>query len=129
MPKLAKKRMATAAKPYLANTLRIAILAAGKKAKDIKAYDVQGMTTIADSFVICTATSEPQLKAIVSSIREGMKEIAVAPLRMEGALSGGWFLIDYGEIIVHVFREQPRDFYDLDGMWGDAPEIPLDLDE
>ncbi|MBI2431680.1 MAG: ribosome silencing factor [Candidatus Hydrogenedentes bacterium] len=113
-------------KDYLPNTRRIAALAADKKAANIKAYDVSGLTVIADAFVLCTATSEPQMKAIVNAVREGMKEIGVAPLSTEGAVSGGWVLMDYGQIIFHVFRQQARDFYDLDGMWADAQEIKLE---
>lgn len=114
-------------KDYLPNTHRIAAIASEKKAQDIRAFDVAGLTLIADAFVICTATSEPQMKATVNAVHEGMKEIGVAPLRVEGAFSGGWVLMDYGAIILHVFREQARTFYDLDGMWADAEEITLDL--
>ncbi|MBI5092008.1 MAG: ribosome silencing factor [Candidatus Hydrogenedentes bacterium] len=108
--------------------MEIAELAADHKAKDLKAYDVRGLTVIADTFVLCTATSEPQLKAIVGAVRDGMKEVGVPPLYVEGALSGGWMLMDYGDVILHVFREDARDFYDLDGLWADAPEIALGID-
>jgi len=111
----------------LAHVLRMAGLAADKKASEIKAYDVRGMTLIADAFVICTANSEPQLKAVYNSVREGMKEVGVAPYRSEGEYSSGWMLLDYSTVIFHIFREQARAFYDLDGMWADAPEIPLEL--
>lgn len=114
---------------YIANTIRIAELASDKKARDIKAYNVKGLTLIADAFVICTATSEPQMKAVAASVRQGMKDIGISPLNSEGSHKGGWVLIDFGDVIVHIFREEPREFYDLDGLWGDAPEIHLDLDE
>jgi len=110
---------------YVPNALRIAELAADKKAKNIKIYDVQGLTLIADAFVIVTATSEPQLKAIFNSIKDGMTEIGVKPLRAEGAFHGGWLLVDFGDVIAHIFREESRVFYDLDGMWGDAKVIPF----
>ncbi len=112
---------------YLPNTRRIAAIAADKKALNIRAYDVFGLTVIADAFVICSVTSEPQMKGVVNAVREGMKEIGVAPLRTEGAVNGGWILMDYGAIIFHVFRQQSREFYDLDGMWADAKEIALGL--
>ena len=112
----------------MANVLRMADLAADKKAGEIKAYDVRGMTLIADVLIICTATSEPQLKAIYAAVRDGMKEVGVAPYRNEGVFSGGWILLDFSTVIFHIFREQARAFYDLDGMWADAPEIPLELD-
>jgi ribosome-associated protein len=93
------------------------------------AYDVRGLTLMADSFFICTANSEPQLKALFNTIKEGMKEVGVAPLHTEGVFQGGWLLIDFSEVIVHIFREEAREFYDLDGMWADAKRIPLDVDD
>lgn len=106
----------------------MADLAADKKARDIKAYDVRGLTLIADAFVICTATSEPQVKAIYNAVREGMKAVGVAPFKGEGDFTSGWVLLDYSTILFHIFRAEARDFYDLDGMWADAPEIPLQLE-
>lgn len=114
---------------FLPNTLRIAGLAADHKAKSIRAYDVRGLTLIADSFVLCSASSDPQVKAIHSAVREGMKGIGVAPLRSEGAPGNGWLVLDYGDIIFHIFREEARAYYDLDGLWGDARIIDLDLDD
>lgn len=111
---------------FEANVLRLADLALEKKAKDVKAYRVAGLTLTADALVICTATSEPQVKAVVSSVKEGMKEIGVRPLHTEGGYQDGWLIIDFGDILFHVFREQAREFYDLDGLWADAPEIVVD---
>jgi ribosome-associated protein len=111
---------------FLPNTLRVAGLAADHKAKCIRAYDVRGLTLIADSFVLCSASSEPQVKAIHNAVREGMKEIGIAPLRSEGAPDNGWLVLDYGDIIFHIFREEARAYYDLDGLWGDARVIDLD---
>ena len=111
---------------FLPNALRIAELCSEKKAKEIKLYDVRGLTLVADAFVICTATSEPQLKAVYNSVKDGMEDIKVKALRTEGGFQGGWLLIDYGDIIVHIFREESRAFFDLDGMWADAKQIPFD---
>lgn len=111
----------------LPTILQIAELAIDRKAWDLKVYDVRGLTVIADAFVVCTATSEPHLKAIVAAVRDGMKEAGIPPLFIEGVMSGGWMLLDYGAVIFHVFREEARDFYDLDGLWGDAPEIDLEI--
>ena len=108
---------------------RIAALASDIKAINIKAIDVRGLTVIADVLVIVSAASEPQLKAIFNHVKDGMKEIGVASLRKEGAFDGGWCVLDYGDIIFHVFREESREFFDLDGLWADAPLIELDLDE
>lgn len=128
MATLLKTKTVADDESFVPNTLRMAELAADKKAKDIKAYDVRGLTLVADSFVMCTATSEPQLKAVYNAVKDGMKEIGVAPLRTEGTFAGGWLLMDYGDVIFHVFREAARQFYDLDGMWADAKEIALHLD-
>ena len=113
---------------FIPKTRKIAALAAEIKAIDIRAYDIRGLTLIADSFVICSASSEPQLKAIFNSVKEGMKEVGVAPLHSEGRARGGWLVIDYGNVIFHLFREEARTFYDLDGLWADAPPIKLELD-
>ncbi len=122
-------RQKSADDDFIPNTRRIASLADERHATNIRAYDVRGLTVIADSFVICSARSEPQLKAIITTVKEGMKEIGVKPLHLEGQYTSGWVLLDFGTIICHVFREESRTFYDLDGMWADAPAIPLDLDE
>jgi len=124
---LLKKKRAGTEPPVVANALRIATLAAEKKAKDIRAFNLEGLTLITDCFVLCTATSEPQMKAVCNSILEGMKKIGVSPLHIEGNHRSDWLLLDYGDIIVHVFREEAREFYDLEGLWGDAPEIALRL--
>jgi ribosome-associated protein len=113
---------------YLPNTLRIAELAFDVKALDIRAYQVRELTLIADAFVVCSAGSEAQSKAIVKSVRRGMKEIGVSPLHCEGEANMGWMVLDYGSIIVHIFREESRKFYDLDGLWADAPLLDLDFD-
>jgi len=126
LPRLVKKKKA-ADDSFLPNARRIGELADKIKAIDIKAYDVRGLTLVADAFVICSASSEPQLKAIANSVREGMKEIGVPPLHTEGTFHGGWMVLDYGDVIVHLFREEAREYYDLDGLWADAPEIELNL--
>jgi ribosome-associated protein len=113
---------------FLPHTRRIASLAAEHKAADIRAYDVRGITLIADSFVLCTANSEPQMKAIFNAVRTGMREAGLKPLHVEGAASDGWIVLDYGSVICHVFRQTAREYYDLDGLWGDAEEIALDLE-
>lgn len=113
---------------YLADTRRVAELAAQHKAMDIKAYDVHGLTLIADSFVVCSANSEPHMKAVANAVRDGMKEVGVRPLGTEGEASGAWLIVDFGYIIFHLFRAEARTFYDLDGLWGDAPEVDLQFD-
>lgn len=113
----------------MANTLKIGTLAWQRKAKNIKAYDVRGLTVVADVLVLCSASSEPQIKAIFNDVRDTMKKAGVPPVHTEGSSKSGWALIDYGDIVFHLFREEAREFYDLDGLWADAPLIDLGLDK
>jgi len=129
LPRLIKKRDGATRPEYLPNLLRIAAAAADHKAIDLRACDVRGLTLIADAFVLCSAASEPQMKAIYQAVRREMKEIGVRPLHTEGEPTGGWLVLDYGDVIFHVFREEAREFYDLDGLWGDAPLVDLGLDQ
>lgn len=126
---LKKKSQGEPDESYRANAIRAASLADEKLAKDIKAYDVAGLTSVTEAFVICSVENEPQMKAVMNNLREGMKEVGIKPLRIEGDYHGGWVLMDYNDVIVHIFREQARGFYDLDGVWADAPAIALDLEE
>jgi len=126
---LLKKKPNQDADGAIANAIRAAELAAEKKAEDIKAYDLRPLTVIADTFVICTANSAPQQKAILNNVRMGMKEAGVPPEHIEGAPGDGWFLVDFGTVVFHVFNAEARAFYDLEGMWADAEAIPLALDE
>lgn len=128
--KLLKKKTAAqdADADFLPNTLRIAECADQHKGIDIRAYDVRGLTVVADAFVMCSAASEPQFRAIFHAVTDGMKEVGVRPLRTEGSFHGGWMIVDYGSVIVHLFREEARAFYDLDGFWADAPLLKLELD-
>ena len=128
MTKLIKKS-AEQELDILPNARRIASIAQNYRAKNILGYDVRGLTVLADCFLMCSVTSEPQLKAVYNGVRDGMKEIGVLPLRAEGEVSGNWLVLDYGAIIFHIFRERAYEFYDLGGLWGDAPLLDLDLDE
>ncbi|NLN93940.1 MAG: ribosome silencing factor [Candidatus Hydrogenedens sp.] len=99
-----------------------------KKALDIKAHLVSGATVIADAFILCTASSAIHLKAVANGAREWMRDAGYEILRVEGDHQHGWLILDYGDVIVHVFRAEARAFYDLDRLWADTPEIPLDLE-
>ena len=129
MAKLVRKSKKESAEPdFFPATRRALELAADKKAIDPRAYDLRGLTVIADSFVICSASSDPHMKAIHASIVAGMKEDGWAARRTEGGSKDKWMVVDFGSIIVHIFREDSRAFYDLDALWGDAPEIKLDAE-
>ena len=129
MAKLLRKSKKEKVEPeFILYTRKIAEFAAKRKALNIRAYDLRGLTLIADSFVICSGSSDPHMKAIHASIAEGMKETQVLTRKTEGTYKDAWMIMDYGDIIVHIFREQARAYYDLDGLWGDAPELKLALD-
>ncbi|MFA7691429.1 MAG: ribosome silencing factor [Candidatus Hydrogenedentes bacterium] len=115
-------------KELLKKVETIAGAVADKKATHIKIYNMTGLTLLADVFILCSVTNEHQLKAVANESREAARNAGYAALRMEGDQHSGWLLVDFGDIILHVFREQARGFYDLDRMWGDAPEILLDLE-
>lgn len=127
MAKLVKKD-ASAEAGFLPNALRIADISASFKAIDLVAYDVRGLTLVADCFIFASVRNEPQLKALFNGVKEGMKEAGVSPLRVEGAVTGSWMIIDYGTIVMYIFREKTREFYDLDSLWGDAPTVDLKLE-
>jgi len=128
MTKLVKKEAPESVSEF-ANARRMASIAEGYRAKNLLAYDVRELTVLADCFVMCTVTSEPQIKAVFRGVRDGMKEIGVAPLHAEGEISSDWLVLDYGTVMFHIFRERAFEFYDLAGLWADAPEIDLGLDE
>jgi len=128
LPKLVPKKNDSAEPEFMPSLLQMAQSASNQKAENITAYDVRELTLIADAFFMCSAKSEPQIKAIVNRIRRDLKDMGVSPLRVEGETSSGWIVMDYGSIICHIFREKARSFYDLDGLWADAPTFDLDID-
>lgn len=92
-----------------------------KKAEDIVLLDLRPDAIIADFFVICTGTSDRQLKALADNIREGVKERHdKLPFSVEGTGESGWMLMDYGNVIVHLFLADKRRYYDLEGLWRTA---------
>jgi len=103
-----------------------ALAASDKKAEDIVILDLRELSSFTDAFVICSATSEPQMKAIASSIREQTREKhGRKPLNEDGFPASHWVAIDYGDVIVHVFNGEKREFYNLEGLWKDAAVVPV----
>ena len=102
--------------------------AESKKAVDLKVLDLTGITSFADYFIICTGASNRQIQAITDEIAVRMKERGERPVSIEGYETGEWVLSDYGDMIVHVFSEKARSFYDLDRLWRQAKvvEIPAE---
>ena len=91
------------------------------KAEDVTVLDVRGLTQIADYFVLCTGGSPRQLKAIAESVHVTLKEQGVTRLGREGDPASGWVLIDYVDVLVHLFGSEARAYYQLELLWGDAP--------
>jgi len=88
-----------------------------KKAVDVEVMDLGGKTLMADYFVLCTGTSRAHIHAIVDGIAEAMKEYRLKGGRREGYMQARWVLLDYGDVIVHIFAEDERKFYDLESLW------------
>ncbi len=95
-------------------------LALTKKAEDIKILDLRKITTIADFFVICSAGSEPQVKAVANEILEGAKKDGETVWHKEGTNMKSWVLLDFVDVVVHIFLKDTRAFYSLEKLWGDA---------
>ena len=97
----------------------------GRKAVNVVALDVRQLTSIADVFIICSGRSNRQVSAIADHIVRELRKQKIKPLSMEGSVEGQWVLIDYGHVVIHVFFDSVRQFYDLEGLWSDARRIPV----
>ena len=115
------------ARPSAARKVQRAARAAlDKKAIDLIVLDVQGLSSVADYFLVCSGRSTPHIKSISDAIREELKEEGSRPLHAEGQADSGWLLLDYGDVLMHVFLEDTRAYYALERLWGDAPSLPVD---
>jgi ribosome-associated protein len=100
----------------------IARYAADKKARDVVELDLRGVLDYTDYFLVCSGNSERQTKAIHDGILEGLKhEHSTLPRRVEGVAKADWILMDYLDVVVHIFTPQTRDYYRLEQLWGEAP--------
>ena len=100
-----------------------------KKAADIVLLDLTSKTDVCDYFLICTGANPRQVDAIVDEVREKVSaNCGLSPLSCEGREGLSWVLVDYGSVVVHVFKPETRDFYRLEALWGDAPRVELDLE-
>ncbi len=97
----------------------------GRKAVNVVALDVRDLTSIADVFIICSGRSNRQVSAIADYIERELRKEKIKPLSVEGTTEGQWVLMDYGNVIIHVFFESVRQFYDLEGLWSDARRITV----
>lgn len=106
-----------------------ALAADEKKATDIVVIDLTTATDVCDYFVICTVNSKPQADAVLEAVEEKVKaNCREAPLSTEGRAGSDWTLMDYGAVVVHVFRPEARDYFRLDRLWGDAARVSLGLE-
>ena len=96
-----------------------------KKARDVKLLRTSDITILADYFVICTAGSTTQLSTLSDEVEKVLKENGEILLRREGHGAGGWILIDFGCVVVHIFLQEQREFYTLERLWGDAEDIDI----
>lgn len=96
-----------------------------KKAKDIKILKTAEQTVLADYFVICNGSSTPHIKALVDEVDRQLSEAGEPPLRREGLRSDIWVLMDFGSVIVHIFTDEARKFYNLERLWSDSEEVAL----
>lgn len=108
--------------------LSVAALAAdSKQAEDLVALDVSGPLPLTDIFFLATGRNERNVQAIASEIEDKMIEAGAKPLRREGRAEGRWILLDFGDLVAHVFHEEDRMYYSLERLWKDCPAIPLSL--
>lgn len=97
-----------------------------KKGVDIKLLAVTDVTTLADYFLICTGTSSTHVKTLCDAVEKALDEMGEPALRREGHRSGSWVLLDFGCVVLHVFTDESRQFYDLERLWSDAAPVPLE---
>lgn len=111
-----------------ASVLKIAAKACDdKRAEDILALDMEGISLIADYFLICHGNSDKQVQAIAREIKDQAEENGIDVKKMEGFDEARWILVDLGDVIVHVFHRDERSYYNLEKLWGDAPLAELEL--
>lgn len=105
---------------------QVAHLLEDKKASQVRIVDLRNLSPVTDFFVIGSGTSTTQVRAMADHVEEKLGQLGVARHHTEGYLGGRWILIDYGDVVVHIFHEEERDYYSLERLWGDAPVIELE---
>lgn len=123
LPKRPRPARKVAASARLDMARRIVALAEDKKAADILLLDLEGLTTLADAFVICSGGSERQLESIADGIVRGMRAEGIRPIGTEGLPASHWMLVDFGDVIVHIFTPPERDYYGLEKHWSEAKAV------
>lgn len=105
----------------------VALAADSKQGEDLVALDVSGPLPITDIFFLATGRNERQVQAIAGEIEDKMIEAGVKTIRREGRAEGRWILLDFGDVVAHIFHEEDRMYYSLERLWKDCPAIPLEL--
>jgi ribosome-associated protein len=98
-------------------------IAADDRIEDVEVIDLRGLSGVADFFVLGTGTSERQMSAVIEHLRLFGKDLNRKPMGLSDAESGSWLLVDFVDVVVHLFDREHRAYYDLDGLWGDAPRV------
>lgn len=96
-----------------------------KKGLDIAGVDIHELTTIGDYFILVTGTSSPHVKALAEEVEDTLAKEGLEPRRIEGAQSATWILMDYQDVILHIFTKETREFYNMERLWSDAPRLDL----
>ena len=105
-----------------------ALAAADKLATDQLAFDVSEQLAITDAFLLASGANDRQVRAIVEEIEDKLRELDAKPIRREGHRDGRWVLLDYGDVVIHVQHTEEREFYALERLWRDCPQVELNLD-
>ena len=106
---------------------RIGELILSKKGYDIKVLDLREISSVADYFIICTADSQIQVRAIADEVDDKLRDIGIKCQFKEGYNTLNWVILDYFDVVVHIFKAEAREFYNLEKLWGDAPtELIMD---
>lgn len=96
-----------------------------KKGIGITGIDIRALTTIGDYFLLVTGTSSPHVKALAEEVEDALSKEGIEPRRIEGAQSATWILMDYQDVILHIFTKETREFYNMERLWADAPRMDL----
>lgn len=104
-------------------------LAAEMKTSDVQVLDLRGLSSLADYFVIGTGTSDRQMHAVLGKVEDRARQMRRRPFKVSDSQSASWILADYVDVVVHLFDREHREYYDLDGLWGDAPRLQWESNE
>jgi ribosome-associated protein len=105
--------------------LAAAVALDDKKGEDIVILDVSGLLVVTDVFLLASGTSTRHVRSLMDDAEEALRAMDRKPIRREGAEYGEWVLLDYGDVVIHVFEKETRDYYDLERLWADAPRVPF----